>query len=77
MTQYDSNIYSILNTMYRTIYRTTHHTENQATHRRSLFALPPSLLRIIIQRSQLSQTTTASPTIPATPIPLSNETLEE
>ena len=65
MAQYHINIYSM--------YRATH----QAAPRRSLFALPSSLLRIIIQRSQLSQTTTASPTIPATPIPRSNETLDE
>jgi hypothetical protein len=49
-------------------HRTEHHT---------LFALPPSLLRNIIQRSQLSQTATATPTIPATTIPLPKETLGE
>jgi len=51
-----------------TKHRTEHHT---------LFALPPSLLRNIIQRSQLSQTATATPTIPATTIPLPKETLGE
>ena len=49
----------------------------QRMQRSSLFALPPSLLRHIIQRSQPSQTTTANPTTPAAPIPRSNETLEE
>ena len=55
-------------TKHRTQHRTEHHT---------LFALPPSLLRNIIQRSQPSQTTTDSPTIPATTIPLPKETLGE
>jgi hypothetical protein len=51
---------------------TQHRTEHY-----TLFALPPSLLRNIIQRSQLSQTATATPTIPATTIPLPKETLGE
>ena len=55
-------------TKHRTQHRTEHHT---------LFALPPSLLRNIIQRSQPSQTATAIPTIPATTIPLPKETLGE
>ena len=55
-------------TKQRTQQRTEHHT---------LFALPPSLLRNIIQRSQLSQTAVATPTIPATTIPLPKETLGE
>ena len=59
------------------MYKATHQVMHQATPRRSLFALPPSLLRHIIQRSQASQTTTANPTIPAIPIPRSNETLGE
>jgi hypothetical protein len=49
----------------------------QRTEHHTLFALPPSLLRNIIQRSQLSQTATATPTIPATTIPLPKETLGE
>ena len=53
-------------------HRTEHHTEHH-----TLFALPPSLLRNIIQRSQLSQTATTNATIPATTIPLSKETLGE
>lgn len=55
-----------------TKHRTQHRTEPP-----SLFALPPSLLRHIIQRSQLSQTAIANPTIPATAIPLPKETLGE
>ena len=55
-------------TKHRTQHRTEHHT---------LFALPPSLLRNIIQRSQPSQTATTAPTIPATTIPLPKETLGE
>jgi len=51
---------------------TKHHTEHH-----TLFPLPPSLLRNIIQRSQLSQTATATPMIPATTIPLPKETLGE
>ena len=55
-------------TKHRTQHRTEHHT---------LFALPPSLLRNIIQRSQPSQTATTAPTIPATTIPLPKENLGE
>ena len=55
-------------TPFYTKHRTEHHT---------LFALPPSLLRNIIQRSHASHTATATPTIPATPIPLPKETLGE
>lgn len=51
-----------------TKHRTEHHT---------LFALPPSLLHNIIQHSQLSQITTANPTMPAIPTPLPKETLGE
>ena len=69
MTQYHDSIYSILASMYQ--------TKHEVKPRRSLFALPPSLLRHIIQRSQASQTATINPTIPATLIPRSNETLGE
>ena len=55
-------------TKHRTQHRTEHHT---------LFARPPSLLRNLIQRSQPSQTATATPTLPATTIPLPQETLGE
>ena len=55
-------------TKHRTQHRTEHHT---------LFALPPSLLRNILQRAQPSQTATTAPTIPATTIPLPKETLGE
>lgn len=51
---------------------TKHYTEHH-----TLFALPPSLLCNIIQRSHTSQTATTVPTIPATPIPLPKETLGE
>ena len=51
--------------------------EYRSYTRRTLFSLPPSLLRNIIQRSQLSQNATINPTMPATAIPLPNETLGE
>jgi hypothetical protein len=73
MTPDHDNIYSILSHMYRT----KHITKNQAMPRRSLFTLPPSLLRLIIQRAQQSQTATIDPINPVTTIPLSNETLGE
>jgi len=60
---------SILVPMHSVTYRTK--------PRRSLFALPPSLLRHIIQRSQPIQTAAATPTIPATPIPRPKEILDE
>ena len=53
-----------------------YHVKHQVS-RRSLFALPPSLLRLIIQRAQQSQTATMNPISPVTTIPLSNETLGE
>ena len=52
-----------------------YHVKHQVS--RSLFALPPSLLRLIIQRAQLIQTATTNPISPVTTIPLSNETLGE
>ena len=64
-----NNMNSILAPMHRTTYHTT--------PRRSLFALPPSLLRHIIQRSQPIQTVVISPTIPAAAIPRPKETLGE
>ena len=73
MTPDHANIYYILPHMYRT----KHITNHQTMPRRSLFALPPSLLRHIIQRSQLSQTATINPINPVTAIPRSNETLGE
>jgi len=58
-------------------YRLAHSAEHRAKAHRTLFALPPSLLRNIIQRSQPIQTATINPTTPATAIPLPNETLGE
>lgn len=55
----------------------TKHRTQHCTEHHTLFALPPSLLRHIIQRSQLSQTATSAPTIPAMQIPLPKETLGE
>lgn len=59
------------------MYRRMYQAKPQAKPYRSLFALPPSLLRNIIQRSQSIQTATANPTMPATAIPLPKETLGE
>ena len=52
-----------------------YHVKHQVSH--TLFALPPSLLRLIIHRAQLIQTATTNPISPVTTIPLSNETLGE